>query len=280
VKLSGAPTATGILLNRQVVPSKTAFLAERRKFRAPENISGLGRKIRAPENVSRLGHIIRQDLLRKSMYRGLVIHLLWRTNMRDEIAIPIGDEARTKLEAAGKIKLKEEQLAVLKEELANYALHRESELAVGPSVYKRKRRVIIAKDVTKLIAHFRDLQLKISSANEHFDEEIALNDEILFGFADVEEKRFLQDLFKLKAQLEEPARAGRPSYLWLGGLLESLASLYVQSGGRRSAVSKKAAKGKSTFLNFAWIAMQLLPTDCRPHSFRTLVDAWEKQRKD
>jgi hypothetical protein len=203
--------------------------------------------------------------------------------MRDEIDIPIDDEARTKLEEAGKLSLNDKQLRALKWEIEDYALQRESELAVRPSVLKRRRMLKIEKDVAKLIEDFGDLRLKLFSANEQFDRSTAMNDDIMFGFADVDEHKFLRDLSKLQAYLQRErlrrCSGGRPPDVWLGDLLECLASLYVECGGRSTAVSRGAEnERKSTFIDFVWVAMQLLPRTCRPHSKQALAASWEKQR--
>jgi hypothetical protein len=203
--------------------------------------------------------------------------------MRDEIDIPIDSETRAKLEDAGKLSLNDKQLRALKLEIEEYALQRESELAVRPSVLKRRRWAKIEKDVAKLIEGFGDLRLKLSSATGQFDEATAMNDEIMFDSADVDEQKFLRDLLQLKAYLEKErlrrSTGGRPPDVWLGNFLDSLASLYVEAGGRSAAVSRDAAnERKSTFIDFVWVAMQLLPRPCRPHSKQALAGVWEKQR--
>jgi hypothetical protein len=203
--------------------------------------------------------------------------------MRDEIDIPINGETRAKLNRVGRVTLNDKQIKALKCELEDYALDRESELAVRPTDALKKHRRKIEKNVRELVESFSDLGRKLSRVNEPFDEVTAMNDEILLGFAGVNGGNFLGDLLQLKTYLEEErhcrASGGRPSDIWWSHLLHSLATLYLESGGRSTAVSRDAVNDRqSVFIDFAWVAIELLPQRLRPHSKQALASAWEKQR--
>jgi hypothetical protein len=204
--------------------------------------------------------------------------------MRNEIDIPIDAKTRAALDKAGNVTLNDKQLEDLKQEIEEYALLRESEFAIRTSASTNRRRDKIKKHIAKLIDSFGDLRLKLSSATTAFDATTAMNDEIMFFFADVDDQKFLGDLVRLNDYLAEKrdrrAAGGRPRDLWLGEFLENLASLYLESGGLSTAVSKDDANDReSAFLDFVWVAMQLLPRPCRPQSKEALAANWEKRRR-
>jgi hypothetical protein len=198
-------------------------------------------------------------------------------------SIPIDRKTRAKLEQAGRLTLNSKQIAALRHELKEYALQREAELAVRPTPDLKRHRRKIERNIGGLIEAFSDLRSKLSAVKEPFNETTAMNDEILLGFADVDGRKFLRNLSRLKTYLEEErhknASGGRPPDLWQSGLLDFLASLYLEAGGRSTAVSRDAANDrKSVFIDFAWVAIQLLPQPpLRPHSEGALAAAWEKQ---
>jgi hypothetical protein len=203
--------------------------------------------------------------------------------MRDSINIPVDRETRAKLDQAGRLRLNNKQVAALRIELEEHALLRESELAIRSSAANKKHRLMIEDTVKALIANLTDLSRKLFREKEPFDEVTAMNDQILFALAEVDDRKFLSCLFKLKAHLEQGrlrgAKGGRPRDLWLSGLLDFLASLYLESGGRSTAVSRdKANDRKSIFIDFAWVAIELLPRHVRPHSKQAVAAQWEQRK--
>ncbi|MEY9221631.1 hypothetical protein [Bradyrhizobium ottawaense] len=201
--------------------------------------------------------------------------------MRDEIEILIDDEMRAALNDAGRLSLSEKQVKALRDELEEYALLREAELAVrsGP---RKKQRLKIEKHTRKLLEDFSDLRSHLSSADPH-DKIAAMNQEIMLTFAGINSHTFVRDLVRLQNYLEEvrtkEAPGGRPENIWWVPLLHSLADLYVKFGGRSTAVSRDIAnEKKSVFIDFVWVAVQLFPQPLRPHSKESLASLWEKQK--
>src|SRR5437879_5412167 len=105
--------------------------------------------------------------------------------MRDEMDIPIDEGTRARLNEAGHCRLNDKQLGALKEEIQEYVLHRDGELAIRPTKLRKKHTQKIEKNVRALFESFRDLRLELSSSAEQFDKITAMNDQIMLRFAGV-----------------------------------------------------------------------------------------------
>jgi hypothetical protein len=202
--------------------------------------------------------------------------------MNDEIEILIDDEVRAALNTAGRLNLGDKQIKELREELEEYALLRQAELAVRSSPLKKRKRHMIEKHTRQLLSYFSDLRSKLSSVVPH-DKMAAMNDEIMLMFAGVDPHTFVHDLVLLQRYLEDvrtrEAPGGRPENIWWAPLLHSLADFYVKCGGQSTAVSRDVAnERKSVFIDFVWASVQLLPQPLRPHSKQALASLWEKQQ--
>jgi hypothetical protein len=188
--------------------------------------------------------------------------------------ISIDAETRKELEAVG-IRLNDSRIKDLERLLEKCALALECELITRPTADRKKHWREIEKRVRELVECFSDLNRRRSGGNEPFDEQRAINDEILLRGADVDD--LPHQLLMLQTYFEEDrdlfASGGRPpNYQW-GRFLASLATLFRKWGGLATS-----AGSNSLFIKFAWRLTKLLPR--RPHSPHAFAKAWERYSKD
>ena len=199
------------------------------------------------------------------------------------VDITIDEETASDIANAGKVSLNDQQVEKLRSYLNCYAKSFQEDIALRSSQEINRWLESLSKKIDGLTAMLDQVDATVIPMNADFSvsDGLSIAAQKVFHDAKVGLSRYKRDAAALREALEKQrssnSQSGPRRNFYLLPLMNSLASLYREAGGRSTGIQRGLHDSrKSPFVDFVWAAMLLLPEKMRHSSNKALVTWWDK----